>query len=114
MTDRPPRLEVWGDPIEHSRSPQLHAAAYRVLDLDWSYGCRRVTAVGFATELASLDDTFRGLSVTYPLKEAAFAASVTRDARAELTGAVNTLLLTQEEDCWPQRFRVCALRSNRL
>ena len=94
MTDRPPRLEVWGDPIEHSRSPQLHAAAYRVLDLDWSYGCRRVTAVGFATELASLGDTFRGLSVTYPLKEAAFAASVTRDARAELTGAVNTLLLT--------------------
>ena len=31
------RLEVWGDPISHSRSPELHAAAYRVLGLDWSY-----------------------------------------------------------------------------
>lgn len=97
MTSRPPRLEVWGDPVAHSRSPQLHAAAYRALGLDWSYGRRRVTRESFAAELSSLDPTFRGLSVTYPLKEAAFAASVTRDARAELTGAVNTLLLTGAE-----------------
>jgi shikimate dehydrogenase len=94
VTQRRTRLEVWGDPIEHSRSPQLHAAAYRALGLDWSYGRRRVSAESFPSELHSLDDAFRGLSVTYPLKEAAFAASVTRDARAELTGAVNTVLLT--------------------
>ncbi|WP_341579029.1 shikimate dehydrogenase [Microbacterium schleiferi] len=97
MTQRRTRLEVWGDPIEHSRSPQLHAAAYRALGLDWSYGRRRVTAESFGSQLHSLDDAFRGLSVTYPLKEAAFAGSVTRDARAELTGAVNTLLLTGAE-----------------
>ncbi|MFD5214872.1 shikimate dehydrogenase family protein [Microbacterium sp. NPDC058345] len=87
------RLAVWGDPIGHSRSPALHAAAYRRLGLDWQYDRRRVDAAGFATELASLDDTWRGLSLTMPLKEVAHAAAETLDAHARLTGAVNTLLL---------------------
>ena len=87
------RLEVWGDPIAHSRSPQLHAAAYEVLGLDWSYGLRRVDEATFAAEFADLDDSWRGLSLTMPLKGVAFAAASSRDRRAELTGAVNTLLL---------------------
>lgn len=87
------RLEVWGDPIAHSKSPLLHEAAYRVLGLDWQYGRRQVDAAGFAGVLATLDETWRGLSLTMPLKEAACAAAVTRDRHAELTGAVNTLLL---------------------
>jgi shikimate dehydrogenase len=86
------RLEVWGDPIAHSRSPQLHAAAYEVLGLDWSYGLRRVDEASFAAEFADLDDSWRGLSLTMPLKGVAFAAASTRDRRAQLTGAVNTLL----------------------
>ena len=87
------RLEVWGDPIAHSRSPQLHAAAYDVLGLDWTYGRRRVDEGSFAGELAGLDDAWRGLSLTMPLKGVAFAAAAVLDRRAELTGAVNTLLL---------------------
>ncbi|MGU3643661.1 shikimate dehydrogenase [Microbacterium sp. C23T] len=87
------RLEVWGDPIAHSRSPQLHAAAYDVLGLDWTYGRRRVNEASFAGELAGLDDAWRGLSLTMPLKGVAFAAAAVLDRRAELTGAVNTLLL---------------------
>ncbi len=93
LTTGAPRLEVWGDPIAHSRSPQLHTAAYAVLGLDWSYGRRRVDEASFAEQLAGLDDTWRGLSLTMPLKGAAFAAATARDRRAELTGAVNTLLL---------------------
>lgn len=88
----PTHLAVWGDPIAHSRSPQLHAAAYRVLGLDWQYGRRRVDAAGFDAALRELDDSWRGLSLTMPLKEAAFRVAATRDAHAELTGAVNTLL----------------------
>ncbi|MFD4957571.1 shikimate dehydrogenase family protein [Microbacterium sp. NPDC058389] len=87
------RLEVWGDPIAHSRSPQLHAAAYDVLGLDWSYGRRRVDEASFGAELAGLDGSWRGLSLTMPLKGVAHAAAVSRDRRAELTGAVNTMLL---------------------
>ncbi len=87
------RLEVWGDPIAHSRSPQLHAAAYGVLGLDWAYGRRRVDEASFTHELAGVDRAWRGLSLTMPLKGVAFAAATSLDRRAELTGAVNTLLL---------------------
>ncbi|HWI31716.1 MAG TPA: shikimate dehydrogenase [Microbacterium sp.] len=86
-------LAVWGDPIEHSRSPALHHAAYRALGLDWEYGRRRVGAEEFDDALAGLDARWRGISCTMPLKERAFAASTVRDRRAEATGAVNTLLL---------------------
>lgn len=90
------RLAVWGDPIAHSRSPRLHAAAYSALSLDWSYGRRQVDAGGFGAALNSLDAQWRGLSLTMPLKPVAFAAALTRDAAAEATGAVNTLLLSQD------------------
>ncbi|WP_372967135.1 shikimate dehydrogenase [Microbacterium sp.] len=88
------RLAVWGDPIAHSKSPQLHAAAYEVLGVPWEYTRRRVDADGFSDALAGLDDSWRGLSLTMPLKEQAFRASTALDRHARLTGAVNTLLLT--------------------
>ncbi len=90
-----PVLEVWGDPIAHSLSPSVHTAAYAHLGWDWTYGRRRVSEDGFAAELAGLDERYRGLSCTMPLKSVAFAAAESRDDRSELTGAVNTLLLTE-------------------
>ncbi|HWS49892.1 MAG TPA: shikimate dehydrogenase [Microbacterium sp.] len=90
------RFAVWGDPIAHSKSPALHAAAYRVLGLDWEYTRRQVSAEGFAAALGSLDPSWRGLSLTMPLKEEAFRAAAVRDRHAEMTGAVNTLLLGEE------------------
>jgi shikimate dehydrogenase len=89
----PHRLAVWGDPIAHSKSPALHAAAYRVLGLDWEYDCRQVNADELPTSLAGLDASWRGLSLTMPLKEQAFRAASVHDRHATLTGAVNTLLL---------------------
>ena len=89
------RLAVWGDPIGHSRSPELHAAAYAVLGLDWEYGRRQVGAEGFADAVEALDDSWRGLSLTMPLKEEAYRYAATRETHAELTGAVNTLLLSE-------------------
>lgn len=90
------RLAVWGDPIAHSKSPALHAAAYQVLGLDWEYGRRRVDAARFADELRSLDPSWRGLSLTMPLKEEAFRAASVHDRHAAMTGAVNTMLLGDE------------------
>src|SRR5690349_19962063 len=61
-------LAVLGSPIAHSRSPQLHQAAYRVLGLDWSYERREVTDDGLAVFLGGLGAGWRGLSLTMPLK----------------------------------------------
>lgn len=90
----PVALEVWGDPIEHSLSPAMHTAAYALLGWEWTYGRRRVDEASFPAELASLGSEYRGLSLTMPLKHAAFAAAEKRDARATLTGAANTLVRT--------------------
>jgi len=90
------RLAVWGDPIDHSRSPELHDAAYRLLGLDWRYDRRQVDEAGFDAALDGLDGTWRGLSLTMPLKECAYARATTLDDDARLTGAVNTLLLGGE------------------
>lgn len=86
-------LEVWGDPIAHSLSPALHRAAYAHLGWARTYDRRRVAESAFAATLAGPGAKLRGLSLTYPLKGAAFAASAVRDSAAELTGAVNTMLL---------------------
>lgn len=92
----PARLAVWGDPIDHSRSPALHAAAYRELGLPWEYGRQRVTEAGFAAALADLDATWRGLSLTMPLKNVAATSATSLDDAALRTGAVNTYLLTDD------------------
>ncbi|WP_307451729.1 MULTISPECIES: shikimate dehydrogenase [Microbacterium] len=90
------RLAVWGDPIAHSRSPRLHAAAYGVLGLEWEYVRRQVVEAEFVGALKGLDATWRGLSLTMPLKQVAARTAVTLDDDARLTGAVNTLLLTAD------------------
>ncbi|MEH3089342.1 MAG: shikimate dehydrogenase [Microbacterium arborescens] len=86
------RFEVWGDPIAHSLSPALHAAAYAELGLPWEYGRRRVDEAAFAETLASRPDDVHGLSLTMPLKAVAFDAATRRDPAAEQTGAANTLV----------------------
>lgn len=87
------RCGVLGDPIAHSLSPVLHRAAYAELGLDWSYDAHRVPSGGLGSFLAGLDDTWRGLSLTMPLKREALPLVERLTDRARLAGAVNTLLL---------------------
>ncbi|GAB3069555.1 shikimate dehydrogenase [Intrasporangium mesophilum] len=87
------RCAVWGRPVEHSLSPVLHRAAYDALGLDdWSYDRREVDEAGFADALAGLDGTWRGLSLTMPLKVAALAAAAHASSTARAAGGANTLV----------------------
>ena len=86
------RLAVLGSPIDHSKSPALHRAAYEVLDLDWTYEAIEVTGDQLPAFLASRDDTWRGLSLTMPLKRDVLATPLTRvDTVVRSTGSANTL-----------------------
>jgi shikimate dehydrogenase len=85
-------LAVLGSPIGHSRSPVLHAAAYRVLGLPWRYESADVTSDGLAAFLSTRTDEWRGLSLTMPLKQAVLPLTASLDRIAELTGAANTIL----------------------
>ncbi len=89
----PRRLAVLGSPIGHSRSPQLHRAAYRELGLDWSYEAVDLPEGELVDFVSGLSPEWRGLSVTMPLKREAMALSAGCDRVAELSSSVNTLLL---------------------
>ncbi|MEU1980433.1 shikimate dehydrogenase [Nocardia sp. NPDC019395] len=89
------RAAVLGSPITHSRSPQLHRAAYRALGLDWSYDRIECTAEQLPRLVDGLGPEWVGLSVTMPGKEAALAYASARTERAVLVGSANTLVRTE-------------------
>lgn len=83
------RLAVLGSPIAHSKSPALHAAAYRVLGLDWSYTALEATEATLAAVVRQ--EAWHGLSLTMPLKHAVRPLLAEEDLVARATGAVNTV-----------------------
>lgn len=88
------RLAVIGDPVEHSKSPELHAGFLRAAGLQGSYEAIRVPLGDGARAIEDLRTRgYVGLNVTTPLKEEAFALAHWRDATALASGSVNTLVL---------------------
>lgn len=89
------RAAVLGSPIAHSRSPQLHLAAYRALGLvNWSYERIECSADELPSLVAGFGPEWVGVSVTMPGKFAALRVADERTARAELVGSANTLVRT--------------------
>lgn len=86
------RAAVLGAPIEHSLSPVLHAAAYRELGLDWTYGAHRVEEDGLADFVAGLGKDWAGLSLTMPLKRVAIPLCDHLSETARIVGGANTLI----------------------
>jgi len=87
------RCAVLGSPIAHSLSPVLHGAAYAELGLDWTYEAIEVDVAGLEGFLAGLDETWRGLSLTMPLKRAVMPLLDRADRWAEVSGGANTVVL---------------------
>ncbi|MGV8968026.1 MAG: shikimate dehydrogenase [Cellulomonas sp.] len=88
------RAAVLGHPVAHSLSPTLHRAAYRALGLaDWRYDAVDVTADQLVEYIASLDETWTGLSLTMPLKQTVLPLLDHIEPLAAVVGAVNTVLL---------------------
>jgi shikimate dehydrogenase len=84
---------VLGSPIAHSRSPQLHLAAYRALGLEgWTYDRIECTAAELPSLVAGFGPEWVGVSVTMPGKFAALRFADERTLRAELVGSANTLV----------------------
>jgi shikimate dehydrogenase len=87
---------VLGSPIAHSRSPQLHLAAYRALGLDgWTYDRIECAADELPGLVAGFGPEWVGVSVTMPGKFAALRFADERTARAELVGSANTLVRSE-------------------
>jgi shikimate dehydrogenase len=94
-TPRGRKAGVLGSPIAHSRSPQLHLAAYRALGLaDWTYERIECDADELPGVVGGFGPDWVGVSVTMPGKFAALRFADERTDRAELVGSANTLLRT--------------------
>lgn len=87
------RYCVIGNPVAHSKSPEIHAAFARGCCIDLTYEKCLAPLDGFAgTVRGLLAQGYKGANVTVPFKlEAAQLCDVLRP-RAEAAGAVNTLL----------------------
>lgn len=95
------RLGVIGNPIAHSKSPQMQHAALAACGVSAGYARLLAdTAEGaFEAMLQQLADLgFIGCNVTVPFKKQAFAAAVQADALSTLCGAANTLV--RKADGW--------------
>lgn len=94
---------ITGWPVSHSRSPLLHGTWIARHGLDAAYVPLPIHPDHFATAIRGLRDAgFRGLNVTIPHKEAAFAVCESVTPRALRAGAVNTLIFREgriEGDC---------------
>ncbi len=93
MIPGPRRCAVLGSPIAHSISPVLHRAAYAQLGLDWTYDAFEVTEEGLEGFVSGLDASWRGLSLTMPLKRRVVPLLDTLSDRAEQAQAANTVVL---------------------
>lgn len=91
------KLAVIGDPVRHSRSPEIHRQFLREAEIDGSYVAIRVPIVNAINVVRRMRlDGYTGCNVTYPLKEEVMTACDTLTDEARRAQAVNTILFGRE------------------
>lgn len=97
------RYAVVGNPVEHSRSPAIHAAFARQTGQSLWYGRLLCPLDAFESTLKAFvadrrDGVVRGCNVTVPFKFDAFRLASKHSERARLAQAANTLRF--DDDGW--------------
>jgi len=88
---------VMGNPINHSKSPQIHAAFAAQTGQRIVYSATQVDPGGFKQAVGNFfAQNGKGLNITVPFKREAWALASELGPEAKLAGAVNTLLMNKE------------------
>jgi shikimate dehydrogenase len=111
------RLAVFGSPISHSRSPEIHRLFARQCGLQVDYQAIEATAETFPRLLEELAaQGGRGCNVTVPLKHEAWKLAQRFSDSASRAQAANTLLFETADEWFADntdgRGLVCDLVSN--
>jgi shikimate dehydrogenase len=94
---KPIRLAVFGDPVAHSASPQMHNPALQHCGIDCQYGRIHVREGELAEALELVQaNQFLGVNLTIPHKTAALKLVPDIHANAARLGAINTLLIDEQ------------------
>jgi shikimate dehydrogenase len=84
---------IFGDPIEHSKSPAMHNAAYAALGMSRTYAAFRVTAGNLGPALRAIHPLgIVGVNLTVPHKQAAARIIKDLSGEARMLGAVNCVV----------------------
>ena len=90
----PDRYAVFGDPINHSKSPRIHQLFAKQTQQLLSYHAQQVSAEQFTHCVNRFfEEGGKGINCTVPLKELAWHYAHQKTARAQLAKSVNTLAL---------------------
>ncbi len=91
---------VFGNPIAHSKSPQIHTEFARQTGQALRYEKRLADIGCFAQALQAFqEEGGKGCNITVPFKQEAFAVADELSSRAQLAGAVNTLWFDEQGRC---------------
>lgn len=91
------KLALIGDPVDHSRSPDIHRQFLREAEIDGSYVAIHVPQINAVNVVRRMRlDGYTGCNVTYPLKEEVMAACDHLTEEARRAQAVNTILFGRE------------------
>ncbi len=85
------KFTIYGNPVEHSKSPQMHNAGFKQLNFDGNY-TKTFLEDGKTLKQNFLNNEIAGANITVPYKEDAFNQADEIVGLAKVIGAVNTYI----------------------
>ncbi|MFL0811232.1 MAG: shikimate dehydrogenase [Agarilytica sp.] len=98
MSNNTDKYAVFGNPIEHSLSPTIHAEFAKQFGKTIDYQKQYVELGSFPKTTSDFfSGAGKGLNITVPFKQEAYTFANVLSARAKAAGAVNTLVLQENK-----------------